>query len=69
MARGQVDKAYATLERIARDNGKPMPLGRLVDQSCTSYTPVGALIPLEYVSAVPQLEHKYTLELFRKVSD
>ena len=31
VARGQPDKAYATLKRIADDNGKPMPLGRLID--------------------------------------
>jgi len=25
------DRAMATLERVARENGKPMPLGKLVD--------------------------------------
>ena len=33
VARGQPDKAYATLKRIADENGKPMPLGRLIDAS------------------------------------
>ncbi|XP_069135340.1 synaptic vesicle 2-related protein-like [Argopecten irradians] len=33
MCRGQPEKAMATLERIAKENGKPMPLGRLVDSS------------------------------------
>ena len=42
MARGQVDKAYATLERIARDNGTAMPLGRLVDTAHASHSPVRA---------------------------
>lgn len=27
---GQVDKALTTLEKVAKDNGKPMLLGRLV---------------------------------------
>ena len=30
MARGQTDRAFETLKRIAADNKKPMPLGRLV---------------------------------------
>lgn len=30
MMTGRTDKAMSTLERIARENGKPMPLGRLV---------------------------------------
>ena len=30
MGSGRLDKAFATLERVARENGKPMPLGRLV---------------------------------------
>lgn len=30
MARGQTEKALETLEKIAKDNGKPMLLGRLV---------------------------------------
>ena len=31
IARGMPDRAMATLERVARENGKPMPLGKLVD--------------------------------------
>jgi len=31
IARGMPDRAMATLERVARDNGKPMPPGKLVD--------------------------------------
>ncbi|XP_055862961.1 synaptic vesicle 2-related protein-like isoform X2 [Biomphalaria glabrata] len=31
MTRGCYDKALHTLERIAKDNGKPMPLGKLVE--------------------------------------
>ena len=31
IARGMPDKAMATLERVARENGKPMPPGKLVD--------------------------------------
>ena len=31
IARGMPDRAMATLQRVARDNGKPMPLGKLVD--------------------------------------
>ncbi|XP_015596532.1 synaptic vesicle 2-related protein [Cephus cinctus] len=30
MAAGRTDRAFTTLERVARENGKPMPLGRLV---------------------------------------
>ncbi|KAK3084065.1 hypothetical protein FSP39_007577 [Pinctada imbricata] len=33
ITRGQTDKAMATLQRIAKDNGKPMPLGKLVESS------------------------------------
>ncbi|KAJ8312585.1 hypothetical protein KUTeg_009958 [Tegillarca granosa] len=33
ITRGQVEKALATIERIAKENGKPMPLGRLVEPS------------------------------------
>jgi len=31
IARGMPDRAMATLERVARENGKPMPLGKLAD--------------------------------------
>ena len=31
VARGHMDSALETLQRIAKDNGKPMPLGKLVD--------------------------------------
>lgn len=31
---GRMDKALSTLERVARENGKPMPLGRLVIDRC-----------------------------------
>lgn len=30
MTTGKVDKALSTLERIARENKKPLPLGRLI---------------------------------------
>ncbi|XP_046418645.1 synaptic vesicle 2-related protein [Neodiprion fabricii] len=33
-ASGRMDKALSTLERVARENGKPMPLGRLVIDRC-----------------------------------
>ena len=33
ITRGHTEKALATLERIARENGKPMPLGKLVEPS------------------------------------
>lgn len=37
VASGQTEKALETLEKIAKDNGKPMLLGRLVvDDSMTS---------------------------------
>jgi len=35
MTRGNRTRALATLERIAKDNGKPMPLGKLVEASST----------------------------------
>jgi len=31
MARGLPGRAMATLQRVARENGKPMPLGKLAD--------------------------------------
>ena len=31
VAMGDSDKALATLKRVADENGKPMPLGRLVE--------------------------------------
>jgi len=31
IAQGMPDRAMATLERVARENGKPMPLGKLSD--------------------------------------
>jgi len=31
ITRGMPDRAMATLQRVARENGKPMPLGKLVD--------------------------------------
>lgn len=33
MTRGNRERALATLERIAKENGKPMPLGKLVEPS------------------------------------
>ena len=33
MTRGNSEKALATLQRIAKENGKPMPLGKLVEPS------------------------------------
>ncbi len=62
MARGQVDRAYATLQRIAADNGKSMPLGRLVDSTGTSdsaSTPVSTFsilfpLPLQGLSLLSE---------------
>ena len=31
VAQGRMDRALETLQRIAKDNGRPMPLGRLVE--------------------------------------
>ncbi|XP_013392843.1 synaptic vesicle 2-related protein isoform X2 [Lingula anatina] len=39
MARGRSDKALATLQRIAKDNNKPMPLGKLVHSGPSSVDP------------------------------
>lgn len=37
MTRGNRARALATIERIAKDNGKPMPLGKLVEPTATVY--------------------------------
>lgn len=39
VASGQTDKALETLEAIAKDNGKPMLLGRLVVDDATLSSP------------------------------
>ncbi|XP_044264934.1 synaptic vesicle 2-related protein isoform X1 [Tribolium madens] len=39
VASGQTDKALETLEKIAKDNGKPMLLGRLVVDDATTSSP------------------------------
>lgn len=39
MACGQTDKALETLEKIAKDNGKPMLLGRLVVDDAVTCSP------------------------------
>lgn len=39
MASGQTEKALETLEKIAKDNGKPMLLGRLVVDDATTAAP------------------------------
>ena len=36
MASGQTERAYAVLERIAKENGQPMPPGELVSDAGTS---------------------------------
>ena len=41
MTRGNRERALATLERIARENGKAMPKGKLMEPSlkvCFDYT-------------------------------
>jgi len=43
VARGRMDLALATLQRIAEDNGKPMPLGKLVD----SHRNISSLQPVQ----------------------
>ena len=40
MTRGNRERALATLERIAKDNGKPMPLGKLIEPS-SKVSPMG----------------------------
>lgn len=39
MASGQTEKALETLEKVAKDNGKPMLLGRLVVDDVTLPSP------------------------------
>lgn len=39
VASGQTDKALETLEKIAKDNGKPMLLGRLVVDDAVTCSP------------------------------
>ena len=48
-----MDAALETLQRIAKDNGKPMPLGKLVD----SNNPDGN----EMVSPSPEAHLQYAL--------
>ena len=43
IARGMPHRAMATLERVARENGKPMPLGKLVDVVAEVDIPLGLL--------------------------
>ncbi|XP_046340133.2 synaptic vesicle 2-related protein-like [Haliotis rufescens] len=40
VTRGQTEKAFATIQRIAKDNGKPMPLGRLLEPHAQSSKPI-----------------------------
>ncbi|XP_076108218.1 synaptic vesicle 2-related protein-like [Mytilus galloprovincialis] len=50
ITRGHTEKAYATLQRIAKENNKPMPLGRLVEPSskAASRGSIKDLLSLEY---------------------
>jgi len=46
VASGQPDEALATLQRVAKENGKPMLLGRLVVDDSASLAPRGRVTHL-----------------------
>ena len=46
VACGHPEKALATLERIAKENGKPMPLGKLVHANVQVRNGGGGFYPL-----------------------
>lgn len=49
LTRGHYDSAVKTLERIAKENGKPMPLGKLVEPTVEVSTNSTVLVDNMYI--------------------